>query len=243
MTGKPMFRSRRQTWMPPSPKSVDWRKYKVSRRFARPSTASSSSGKWSAAIASTEISERRDPSFNVARLEQLRIEIDVPQSVALKVKPGTPAKMTFAEMPGQQFDAKVVRTSQAINQVSGTMRAELVMDNPGLTLPAGLTGQVLLDIERDSPCVLVPGNALVVRQGRTVCGNCRRGRQDRVSACADQPGPWGRSRGLRGSDLVGSRDHLAECVTEGGRQSRRREARKLIERSRAGISSARDEEQ
>jgi RND family efflux transporter MFP subunit len=104
--------------------------------------------------------------YNVARLEQLRIEIDVPQSVALKVRPGTPAKMTFAEMPGQQFDAKVVRTSQAINQTSGTMRAELVMDNPELTLPAGLTGQVLLDIERDSPCVLVPGNALVVRQGQ-----------------------------------------------------------------------------
>jgi membrane fusion protein, multidrug efflux system len=29
-----------------------------------------------------------------------------------------------------------------------------------------LTGQVLLDVERDAPCVLVPGNALVVRQGQ-----------------------------------------------------------------------------
>lgn len=104
--------------------------------------------------------------YNIARLDQLRIEIDVPQSFALKVKTGTPATITFAEMPDAQFDAKVVRTSQAINQTSGTMRAELVMDNPGLTLPAGLTGQVVLDIERDSPCVLVPGNALVVRQGQ-----------------------------------------------------------------------------
>lgn len=103
--------------------------------------------------------------YNVARLEQLRIEIDVPQSFALKVAPGTPAKLTFAEIPDRQFDAKVVRTSRAIDQTSGTMRAELVMDNPGYVLPAGLSGQVILDVERDAPCVLVPGNALVVRQG------------------------------------------------------------------------------
>lgn len=103
--------------------------------------------------------------YNVARLEQLRIEIDVPQSFALKVMPGTPAKFTFAELPDRQFDAKVVRTSRSIDQTSGTMRAELVMENSDFALPAGLSGQVVLDVERDAPCVLVPGNALVVRQG------------------------------------------------------------------------------
>jgi len=103
--------------------------------------------------------------YNIARLEQLRIEIDVPQSFALKVTPGTPAKFTFAEIPDRKFDAKVVRTSRSIDQTSGTMRAELVMENTDLALPAGLSGQVVLDVARDAPCVLVPGNALVVRQG------------------------------------------------------------------------------
>lgn len=104
--------------------------------------------------------------YNVARLEQLRLEVDVPQSFALSVKPGTSANITFAEVPGRAFDAKVVRTSQSIDQASGTMRAELLMDNPGLLLPAGLMGQVVLDIKRDTPCVLVPGNVLLVRQGQ-----------------------------------------------------------------------------
>jgi RND family efflux transporter MFP subunit len=104
--------------------------------------------------------------YNIARLEQLRIEIDVPQSFAMKVKSGTPAKITFAEIPGKTFDATVVRTSQSINQTSGTMRSELVMDNPDMTLPAGLSGQVILDIGRDLGCVLVPGNALILRQGQ-----------------------------------------------------------------------------
>jgi multidrug efflux system membrane fusion protein len=103
--------------------------------------------------------------YNIARLEQLRIEVDVPQSFALAVTPGTPAKFTFAEIPDQTFEAKVVRTSRAIDQSSGTMRAELVMDNRDLAMPAGLTGQVVLDVERGA-CVLVPGNALVVKQGQ-----------------------------------------------------------------------------
>lgn len=104
--------------------------------------------------------------YNVARLEQLRIEIDVPQSSALKVKPGTEAKITFAEMHQRTFEARVVRTTQAIDAASGTMRAELVMDNPGLLLPAGLNGQVELSVEREEGCVLVPGNVLVLRQGQ-----------------------------------------------------------------------------
>lgn len=103
--------------------------------------------------------------YNIARLEQLRVEIDVPQSFALAVTPGTPAKFTFAEIPDRKFDAKVVRTSRSIDQTSGTMRAELVMENTDLALPAGLSGQVVLDVARDAACVLVPGNALVVRQG------------------------------------------------------------------------------
>lgn len=104
--------------------------------------------------------------YNIARLEQLRIEVDVPQSLALRILPGTAAKMIYAEIPGQTFEAKVVRTSQAVDAASSTMRAELVMENPGQKLPAGLNVQVALDIERPAPCLQVPGNALLVQQGK-----------------------------------------------------------------------------
>lgn len=103
--------------------------------------------------------------YTVARLDQLRIEIDIPQSLALKVKSGTSARMIFAELPGQSFDAKVVRTSQAVDAASSTMRAELLMENTNQQLPTGLNGQVLLDVERDGVCFQVPGNSLLVQQG------------------------------------------------------------------------------
>lgn len=103
--------------------------------------------------------------YNIARLEQLRIEVDVPQSLALRIVPGTAAKMIYAELPGQTFEAKVVRTSQVVDAASSTMRAELVMDNTGHNLPAGLNVQVAFEIVRPAPCLQVPGNALLVQQG------------------------------------------------------------------------------
>jgi RND family efflux transporter MFP subunit len=106
--------------------------------------------------------------YNIARLEKLRIEVDVPQSLALKIVPGIEAKMIYTELPGKSFEARVDRTSQAVDAASSTMRAELLMDNPGLQLPAGLNVQVAFEIERAAPCVLVPGNALLVQQGKQI---------------------------------------------------------------------------
>ncbi|MDX2258872.1 MAG: efflux RND transporter periplasmic adaptor subunit [Hyphomicrobiaceae bacterium] len=106
--------------------------------------------------------------FRIARLEQLRVEIDVPQSAAMRVVAGNAARITFAELPGQVFEAKVARITNVIDPASATMRAELAMDNPGRRIPAGLTGQVNLDLSSGQPVVTVPTNTLAVRGGRQV---------------------------------------------------------------------------
>jgi RND family efflux transporter MFP subunit len=104
--------------------------------------------------------------FRIARLDPLRVEIDVPQSSALKIKPKDKARVTFAELPGEIFEAEVARMSHLIDQASSTMRAELMMPNPGRRIPAGLNGQVLFLLARDNTTVTVPSNTLAVRDGR-----------------------------------------------------------------------------
>ena len=106
------------------------------------------------------------PLFRIARLDELRIEIDIPQTAALKVRPGGAARVTFAELPGETFEAKIVRSAGLIDQASSTMRAELMMANPEKRIPAGLTGLVSLDVARDRMPVSVPTNTLVTRNGR-----------------------------------------------------------------------------
>lgn len=104
--------------------------------------------------------------FRIAHLDELRVEIDVPQSVALSVKVGASGKITFAELPNEVFAARVVRVSGLIDPQSSTMRAELLMPNPEQKIPAGLNGQVLLEVARAVPAYLVPSNTIVVREGR-----------------------------------------------------------------------------
>lgn len=106
------------------------------------------------------------PLFRIARLDELRVELDVPQTDALKVRIGNAAKVVFAELPGEVFEAKVVRRAGVIDQASSTMRAELAMPNPGERIPAGLTGVVTLDVARDRALLSVPTNTLVTRNGR-----------------------------------------------------------------------------
>jgi len=106
--------------------------------------------------------------FRIARMTELRIEIDVPQSQALKVSRGAPAKVTFSELPRETFSANVARTAGLIEQSSGTMRIELLMKNPELRIPAGLNGEVVIEIREDGHTVLVPNNTILTRNGRQV---------------------------------------------------------------------------
>ncbi len=103
--------------------------------------------------------------FRIAQLDQLRILIDVPQSSALTVKTGAPAKVAFAELP-DMLSARIVRISGLIDQASSTMRAELLMPNPGKRIPAGMNGQVMIEVEQGGGQVSVPTNTLITRNGR-----------------------------------------------------------------------------
>lgn len=117
--------------------------------------------------------------LRIARLDELRIEIDVPQSSALSVKPGAQAHIVFAELPGEKLDARVVRSSGLIDPASSTMRAELLMPNPDGRIPSGLNGQVMVEVGHGPNAVTVPTNTLFTRDGRQVVATVDAG--DRIA--------------------------------------------------------------
>lgn len=101
------------------------------------------------------------PMFRIDALDPLRISVDVPQSAVLQVRPGMRAQVTFAELPGEQFDAEVVRSAQRISEDAGGMRVELRLPNPGGRIPAGMVGQVRLSVPRAAPAAVLPLAAVV----------------------------------------------------------------------------------
>src|ERR1700728_2951287 len=78
--------------------------------------------------------------FRVADIRKLRIYVQVPQSYAPRVRPGVAVDLRFPEYPGRTFDAKLVRTANAIEPRARTLLVELEADNAkGELFPGGYT--------------------------------------------------------------------------------------------------------
>src|SRR5262249_24129392 len=55
------------------------------------------------------------PLFCLVQDDTLRVQVQVPQTIALFVKDGDPVKVVVPELPGQDFTAKVTRTANAVD--------------------------------------------------------------------------------------------------------------------------------
>lgn len=101
------------------------------------------------------------PMFTVNALDPLRVVVDVPQSAALQVRPGLRAEVSFPELPGETFQAEVIRSAQSISSSIGAMRVELRLPNPDNRIPAGMVGEVKLSVPRTAAAVIVPESAVI----------------------------------------------------------------------------------
>lgn len=103
--------------------------------------------------------------FNIAQLKELRMVLFVPPATALQIRNGEPADITFTELPGRLFAAKVSRSSGLIDPSSGTMQVELTLPNEDFTLPAGLSGIARIQARSGPSVLMIPSNALATRDG------------------------------------------------------------------------------
>ena len=102
--------------------------------------------------------------FNVANIDKLRLFVNIPQVFMNDIRPGIPAKIRVPEFPEKIFEAKVVRSSGAVNENSGTVLIEIEMDNQEHVLTAGEFSQVNIDLPSDKAIPRVPSSALIIRK-------------------------------------------------------------------------------
>jgi RND family efflux transporter MFP subunit len=84
--------------------------------------------------------------FDVAKVDELRLYVRVPQNELAHIQPGLNASLTVPEYPGRSFQAKLATTSRAVSDNSGTLLAELSVDNSDRLLTAGEYAQVSFDL-------------------------------------------------------------------------------------------------
>src|ERR1700730_2730161 len=99
--------------------------------------------------------------FEVSDLHAVRIYVQVPQAFTAELKPGLQATFEMPQYRGQQFDAKVVTTSNAMELSSRSMLVELQADNADGKLFAGAYCQVAFPLAQHPNVMRVPVTALV----------------------------------------------------------------------------------
>jgi len=114
--------------------------------------------------------------YKFVRLDALRFVINATPDLALRLSTETPATVRFTELPGRVFTAKLAHTSQTFDTTCGTMRAEFLIANEDLLLPAGLTGLAVFSLPPAPGTFIVPANTLILRQGNAVLATVRNGK-------------------------------------------------------------------
>ena len=105
--------------------------------------------------------------FDIARVDPLRVYVNVPQAYAPAIKNGMEAWVTLQELPGQKFKGTVARTAESIDPITRTLLTEVDVPNKDGHLLPGSFGEVHFRPGISGQKVTLPVNAMLFRQEGT----------------------------------------------------------------------------
>jgi multidrug efflux pump subunit AcrA (membrane-fusion protein) len=94
--------------------------------------------------------------FRIARIESLRVFVNVPQGEVSGIKPGISCTLEVTEYKGRKFEGKTTRTSSALDASSRTLLTEIRIDNMSGALLPGMYATVRFQFRRENPPLLIP---------------------------------------------------------------------------------------
>ncbi len=106
--------------------------------------------------------------FTIADTSVFRILVSVPEAYSSLARVGQSAALMFQEVPGERFMGRVTRTSSAIDANTRTLLVEVQVRNHRNLLMSGMYAQVNLIQTKTVPPLLIPGEAIAVRNGNNV---------------------------------------------------------------------------
>ena len=103
------------------------------------------------------------PLFRIARVDSLRIFVNVPQTFVRSIAPGQPVQILVPEFPQRAFAGKVASTAGALDATSRTLLTEVRLRNEDLALMPGMYAQVKFSVVPADAVWVVPATALIAR--------------------------------------------------------------------------------
>jgi RND family efflux transporter MFP subunit len=116
-----------------------------------------------ALITSGSGSAASPPLFRIARVETLRIFVNVPQTFVRSIVPGQEVRVLVPEYPQRPFVGKIASTAGALDPASRTLLTEVRLRNDDLALMPGMYAQVKFSLTPVDAVWIVPATALMAR--------------------------------------------------------------------------------
>jgi RND family efflux transporter MFP subunit len=142
--------------------------------------------------------------FHLSAIDKIRVFVAVPEAYSRAAHPGAKATVTLDEFPGESFQGLLVRTANAIDPASRTLRVEVDVDNADGRLLPGAYSFVHLSLAKEISSVTVPSNTLIFRKEGLRVAVIRDGRAELVQVAIGRD--YGNRveivSGLQASDLV-----------------------------------------
>lgn len=99
--------------------------------------------------------------FRIVNLSTVWVQVTLYESQLQGVRPGQPATMTVAGLPGETFEGEVAFVDPTLDPRTRSVRARLVFENPEDRLKPGMFADVTLRTKLAEEAVLAPREAVV----------------------------------------------------------------------------------
>lgn len=101
--------------------------------------------------------------IKVSQIDTIRIFVNVPQSYSTLIHVGETADLIVDEYPGRAFPARVSSTTNAVDPVSRSLLAVLLVNNPKGELLPGMYAKVRFALPHMVSVTMLPADALVLK--------------------------------------------------------------------------------
>ena len=105
--------------------------------------------------------------YRIARLDTIRVFINVPQTYVDAMQPGVASEVLVKELPDRRFTGKIFGTSHSIDPATRTLMVEVRVPNPGWHLLPGMYVNVKFVLPSPQRALLVPVSALLANADGT----------------------------------------------------------------------------
>ncbi len=127
-------------------------------------------------VSAGQYMKENTPIVTLVKARPLRLRVEIPESAAIEVRPGTTLAFTTDAEPGATFHARVTELNPTLDSRSRSLTAEARLTDSSASLRPGMFVQVLLALAHETSVVVVPRDALYQIAGLTKVFTIRDGR-------------------------------------------------------------------